>query len=73
MEKSKRFTKMFVELGNQWRIDGVLQALLEENVYSWSIVGKVISTKCVTQFSKIYTRRQAGFRIFPCCHHALKH
>ena len=47
MEKSKRFITMFVELGNQWRIDGALhidgalEALLEENVCSLSMVGKI--------------------------------
>ena len=52
MEKGKRFTKMFIELEDQSRIDGVLQVLLEEYVYSLCMVGKVISTKCITQFFK---------------------
>ena len=61
MEKSKRFIKMFVELGNQWRIDGALhidgalEALLEENVCSLSMVGKInINEVRYTIFKVIY-------------------
>ena len=72
MEKSKSFSKIFAKLGNQWITDGALQPLLEEYVFFLFMVGKMISTKCVIQLSKIYTRRKAGLRIFPCCYHAVE-
>ena len=72
--KSRRFTRMFVGLGTQWRIDGALQALLEENVYSLSMLGKSdINEVRYAIFRGIYEKKERIQDLFllPLCHETL--
>ena len=75
MEKSKRFTRMFAELGNQWRIDGELQALLEEYVCSLFMVGKSdINEVRYAIFKDIYQKmgRIQDLSLLPPCRETLR-
>ena len=58
IEKSKKFTEMFAQLGNQWRINGALQALLEEYVCSLFMKGKRdINEVRYAMFKQIYEKK----------------
>ncbi|KAG1652172.1 hypothetical protein GQR58_026483 [Nymphon striatum] len=71
IEKSKKFTKMFAQLGNQWRIDVALQGLIEEYVCSLFMKGKRdINEVRYEMFKNIYEKKsriQDLSLLPPCC------
>ena len=74
IEKSKKFTEMFVQLGNQWRIDGALQALLEEYVCALFMKGKRdINEVRYEMFKNIYEKkgRIQDLSLLPPCRESL--
>ncbi|KAG1650805.1 putative Dol-P-Glc:Glc(2)Man(9)GlcNAc(2)-PP-Dol alpha-1,2-glucosyltransferase [Nymphon striatum] len=74
IEKSKKFTEMFAQLGNQWRIDVALQGLIEEYVCSLFMKGKRdINEVRYEMFKNIYEKKSRiqDLSLLPPCRDTL--